>query len=236
MVGARVSMLAMAAPLESAGGSSKPRQSTQPEPKKPELAKETPNQILGLLHALLSIGALRPAIALLSKYPWMVDAFPELADLLLRILKHSISKLYDSIWPSGSDKSSFSKAKARFANTGLVSAPERRVHITLLAPTPPSTSTTTYLFFYPNWTERVPMCSTMEDIVDVIEPLMSFVGVHVSRDVNFLSKFLRIGRTHTNSIVSVSLRRPLSTHKHLFVFTLGSPRSNDQEADSLNRS
>ena len=192
----------MAAPLESSGGASKARQSPPNDQKRPEVPKETSNQISGLLHALLSIGALRPALALLTRYPWMVDAFPELADLLLRILKHSISKLYEATWSSGPDKSSFSKPKARFAHTGLVPAPERRVHITLVAPPPPGTSTTTYLFFYPNWTERIPMCSTMDDIVDVIEPLMSFAGVHISRDVNFLSKFLRIGRFHISSIVS----------------------------------
>ncbi|KAI0091900.1 transcription factor/nuclear export subunit protein 2-domain-containing protein [Irpex rosettiformis] len=213
IVSARVSMLAMAAPLESSGSSSRARQSTQAEQAKPNGPKEAPNQILGLLDALLSIGNLRPAIALLTKYPWMVDAFPELADLLLRILKHSISKLYETTWPSGPDKSSFSKAKARFANTGLVSAPERRVHITLMAPAPPSTSTTTYLFFYPNWTERIPMCSSTEDIVDVIEPLMSFVGIHISRDVNFLSKFLRIGRSHVSSITPVNpeTKKPIIT-------------------------
>ncbi|KAI0693806.1 transcription factor/nuclear export subunit protein 2-domain-containing protein [Cytidiella melzeri] len=213
IIGAKVSMLAMAAPLESSGTNVKPRQATPAEQKKPEATKETPNQTLGLLHALLSVGALRPAIALLSKYPWMVDAFPELADLLLRILKHSISRLYEAAVPSGPDKSSFGKARARFANAGVVPAPEKRAHITLMAPTPPSTSTSTFLFFYPQWVERVPMCSTLDDVVDVIEPLLNFVGVHVSRDVNFLAKFLRVGRGHLNSIILSSpvTKKPAGT-------------------------
>lgn len=202
LTGAKVSMLAMAAPLESAG-SSKPQQSTAADIKKSEV-KEVPNQRLGLLHALLSLGALRPAIALLSKFPWLVDAFPELADLLLRVLKHSIAGLYEATWPSGPDKSSFSRAKARFGTSGTVSAPERRPHITLSAPTPPSTNTTNFIFFYPGWTERIPVCSTLEDVVDIIEPLLNFVGVHVSRDVNFLAKFLRVGRSHLNSTVRPS--------------------------------
>lgn len=203
ITGAKVSMLAMAAPLESAGLSSKPRQSTPAEAKKQEM-KEIPNQKLGLLHALLSLGALRSAIALLSKFPWMIDAFPELADLLLRVLKHSIAGLYESTWPLGQDKSSFSKAKARFGTTGLVPAPERRAHITLSAPTPPSTNTTNYIFFFPQWIERIPVCSVLDDVIDVIEPLLNFVGVHVSRDVNFLAKFLRVGRNHLGSIVRLT--------------------------------
>jgi THO complex subunit 2 len=208
ITGAKVSVLAMAAPLESTG-SSKPRQSTPTEPEKPDTPKETPNQVLGLLHAMLSVGTLRPAIALLSKYPWLVDAFPELADLLLRILKHSISTLYEATCVTGHDKSSFSKAKARFTNTGVAAVPEKRVHITLAAPTPPCTSTTSYLFFYPQWTQRIPMCSTMDDVVDVIEPLLNFVGVHVSRDVNFIAKFSRVGRSHITSTVRLVFDSPL---------------------------
>lgn len=207
ITGAKVSMLAMAAPLESTGtSSSKPPQSTPAEAKKPEV-KEIPNQKLGLMHALLSLGALRPAIALLSKFPWMVDASPELADLLLRVLKHSIAGLYESTWPSGPDKSSFTKAKARFGTAGVLPASERRPHITLTAPTPPSTNTTNYIFFFPQWTERVPVCTAMDDVVDVIEPLLNFVGVHVSRDVNFLAKFLRVGRNHLNTTVRPILTR-----------------------------
>lgn len=203
IAGAKTSMLAMAAPLESVGstGSTLPRPSTPADLKKPESEGMT-NQKFGLLHALLSLGALRPAVALLSKFPWMVDAFPELADLLLRVLKHSISGLYDSTSTSGPDKSSFTRARARFATAGVVPAQDRRPQITLQAPTPPSTSSTNYVFFFPQWTERVPICSSADDVEDVVEPLLNFVGVHVSRDVNFFAKFLRVGRNHLSSTVS----------------------------------
>lgn len=200
ITGARTSALAMAAPLEAESSSHKSQQSTATENKKQE-EKKLVNQKAGLLHALLSLGALRPAVALLSKFPWMVDASPELADLLLRVLKYSITGLYESTWPSGPDKSSFSRPKARFATAGIVPAPERKTHITLSAPTPPSTNTTNFIFFFPRWTERIPICSTLDDVVDVVEPLLNFVGVHVSRDVNFLAKFLRIGRSHLSSTV-----------------------------------
>ena len=97
IAGAKVSQLAMAAPLESSGSSSSKARPAAPEPKKEEVVeKEAPNQKLGLLNALLSVGALRPAISILSKFSWMVDAYPELADLMLRVLKHSITPLFDS--------------------------------------------------------------------------------------------------------------------------------------------
>ncbi|EEB90990.1 hypothetical protein MPER_10727 [Moniliophthora perniciosa FA553] len=77
--------LAMAAPLESGGTNSKPKTPASTEQKKPAEPKDTPNQKAGLVGALLAVGALRPAIAILTKFKWLVDAHPELADLLIRV-------------------------------------------------------------------------------------------------------------------------------------------------------
>ena len=204
--GAKSSALAMAAPLESSGsyGSSKTRHATPAEAKKPEAKKEMPNQRLGLLHALLSVGALRPAIAMMSKWPWMVDAFPELSDLMIRILDHSISVLYESTVIFKKDTMvSFAKPKPRFGSSGLVPPPERKPHITLTAPTPPSTSAINFVFFFPEWTQFIPKCSTTDDLIDVVEPLMRFIGPQISRDHAFMTKFIRTGRPHINTIVSL---------------------------------
>lgn len=204
--GAKFSMLAMAAPLidSSLGsGSSRPRQATPSEAKKPEPEKEMPNQKLGILNALLALGALRPALALLSKYRWIVDASPDIADLLLRVARHSIAGLYDTVIASQRDqKANFCVAKPRFGTTGVAPAPERKPQLTLWAPTPPSTSSTDFVFFFPQWTERIPLCNGMDDLVSVLEPLLRFVGLHVSRDPTFLTKFLRIARHFVVTTVS----------------------------------
>ncbi|RDX55708.1 hypothetical protein OH76DRAFT_1461168 [Lentinus brumalis] len=205
IAGAKVSQLAMAAPLESGGSSSTKPRAPAPEPKKEEVVKEAPNQKLGILNALLSVGALRPAIAMLSKFPWMVDAYPEIADLMLRIVKHSMQPLYASL-PLGLDKlASFSKPRARYGAAGVVPAPGRRPQLTLLAPTPPSTSAIEFVFFFPDWVRRVPTCSTYDDLFDVLEPLMRFIGLHVSRDTIFLLKLLRLGRSHMALTVTTDL-------------------------------
>ncbi|KAI0375719.1 hypothetical protein BV20DRAFT_1059341 [Pilatotrama ljubarskyi] len=210
IAGAKVSQLAMAAPLESGGSSAPKARAAAPEPKKEE-PKEVPNQKLGLLNALLSVGALRPAIAILSKFPWMVDAYPEVADLVLRVLKHSIGPLYDTTVTSKDKTASFTKPRARYGAAGVVPAPERRPHLTLWAPTPPCTSTVDFVFFFPDWTRRVPVCVSYDDLIDVLEPLMRFIGLHVSRDPAFLTKFLRLGRQHMLSTASpsTSFRRSL---------------------------
>lgn len=195
IAGAKISQLAMAAPLESGTGT-KTRSSAAPEPTKASGLSKVPNQKVGLLNALLAVGALRPAVAILSKSPWVVDAFPEIADLMIRVLKHSVSSLYDSTINAKEKSHSFTQARARFGSTGVIPAPERRPHLTLWAPTPPSTSAVDFVFFFPDWVERVPVCSSLDDLVDVIEPLMHFVGLHVSRDPSYLTKFLRLGRVH----------------------------------------
>lgn len=194
----------MAAPLESSSsyGGSKTRNATPAEAKKPEAIKEMPNQRLGLLHALLSVGALRPAISIISKFPWMVDAFPELSDLMIRVLNYSINDIYESALTFKKDTmASFTKAKPRFGSSGLVPAAERKPHITLIAPKPPPTSAINFVFFFPEWTQYIPVCSTEDDLIDVLEPLMRFIGPQISRDHMFLTRFLRTGRPHITSIV-----------------------------------
>lgn len=201
---AKINQLAMAAPLEATSslGGHKPRPSTPVEPKK--LEKEMPNQKLGVLNALLALGALRPAYALMSKFPWIVDSSPDLADLVLRIMRHSIAPIYDATTGSRDALASFKIPKPRVGLTGMVPAPERKPQLTLCAPTPQCTNATDFIFFYPDWTQHIPLCRTMEDLADVIEPLMSFIGLHISRDPIFLSKFLRLGRLHLLTTVSGS--------------------------------
>jgi THO complex subunit 2 len=208
---AKVSQLALAAPLESSQSSSSRLAHPAPEAKKPPPPnptpeiKDPPNQKAGLLVALLSVGALRPALALLTKFRWLVDAYPEIADLLIRVMKHSIAMLYDHHLVTKPRNLSNVQPRARWGATGVVPAPVRKPMLTLYAPTPPGTSTADFVYFFPFWADRIPLCSTLDDLMDVIDPLMAFVGLHVSRDPVFLTKFARLGRLHITSTV----RRPV---------------------------
>ncbi|KAI0047273.1 hypothetical protein FA95DRAFT_1664524 [Auriscalpium vulgare] len=214
IAGAKVSQLAMAAPLESS--SPAPSKSRQPAPSEPKKAapvepKHVPNQKLGLLTALLSVGAVRPALSILTQFRWLIDAHPEVADLMLRILKHSISSLYDSTMVTKERTTAFTQPRARYGTAGIMQTPRRKPLLTLWAPAPPSTSTVDFVYFFPNWTDRIPQCSSLEDLEVIVEPLMAFVGLHVSRDPLFLTKFLRLGKTHLASqgTVDATTRRPV---------------------------
>jgi THO complex subunit 2 len=208
--GAKISQLAMAAPLEAVptSSSSKPRSSTPAEPKKAADTADSQPQKVGLLGALLTVGALRPAIAIMSKFPWVVDAYPEIADLMLRVMKHSLSPLYESTLVTKERNPSFTQPRARYGAGGVSISPQRKPQLTLWAPTPPSTHTTDFVFFFPDWASRVPLCSSLDDLVDVIEPLMRFIGLHISRDPLFVTKFTRLGRTHILSKVNTTKLTP----------------------------
>jgi THO complex subunit 2 len=206
IVGAKVSALALAAPLPSDNPLPPPPVKTKvavAEQKKTAEPKKVPNQKVGLLTALLAVGALKPAIAIMSKFPWLVDAHPEIADLMLRVLRLSISPLYDSLLVNKERNPSFSQPRARYGTTGVYYPSPRKPTLTLWAPTPPSTSTQDFVFFFPQWVERVPICSSLDDLVDVIEPLVAFIGIHISRDPLFLTKFLRLGRSHLQTKVDI---------------------------------
>lgn len=201
---AKLSQLALAAPLESTGSApSRSRSTASQEANKPSQPKELPNQKVGLLNALLAIGALRPAIAVMTKYPWIVDAYPEIADLMLRVLKHSIGPLYESLFAK--DKMpNCAVPRARYGSSGVIPAPEPKRVLTLWAPTPPRTSSIQFVFFFPEWVRRIPVCSSLDDLEDVAEPLLQFVGLHISREPAFITKLLRLARNHLATTVGFS--------------------------------
>ncbi|TCD67697.1 THO complex subunit 2 [Steccherinum ochraceum] len=207
--GAKISQLAMAAPLESASAPKSSRQAASTEQRRPpEAPSEGRNQKFGLVHALLSVGAIRPALAILTRHRWMVDAYPAIADLIIRVMKHSMSSLWESSQSSKASLASFSKPRARYGTSGVVPPPERRTYLTLTAPTPPSTHTTDFIYFFPPWSDSVPMCSSYTDLIDVLEPLMKFVGLHISRDPLFINKFVRLGRLHLNQSTELDTKKP----------------------------
>ncbi|KAF7301535.1 hypothetical protein MIND_00719000 [Mycena indigotica] len=172
-----------------------------PRPKKATETKQIVNQKAGLLSALLAVGALKPAVSLMSKFPWFIDAHPEIGDLMLRILNLSIGPLYDAHLAVKDRNRSFTQPRARYGTSSVVLPPPRKPMLTMWAPTPPCTSTHDFVFFFPQWRDRVPICSSLDDLVDVIEPMVAFVGVHLSRDSLFMTKLLRLGRFHVLSTI-----------------------------------
>ncbi|TRM68443.1 transcription factor/nuclear export subunit protein 2-domain-containing protein [Schizophyllum amplum] len=201
---AKNSLLAAAGPLESSG----PLQPTPAAPPRPAAKRLPPNQKAGLVNALLAIGAMRPAVYMLSRYNWLVDKYPELADLLIRAVHVAIADLNDSRRQAQladkdkpkSHKADFKQARPRYGTTGISPAPPRKPMLTLCAPTPPCTHNRDFVFFFPQWQDWVPKCKNTDDIRYVVEPLLRYIGVHLYRDSLLVAKLTRLGYQQLKSL------------------------------------
>ena len=192
-------LLAMAAPLESSAAPTKMK--STPSGTKSVEAKDPAAQKAMLTSALLAVGCVLPALALLSRFPWLIDVHREIADLLLRILKTSISPLFETTFNKGK-YDGYSQPRARYASAGVLTTPTRKPMLTLCAPPPPSTHTHDFVFFFPRWSDWIPICRSLSDIADIVEPIMRFIGIHISRDPLFMTKLLRLGKVQLMQSVS----------------------------------
>lgn len=152
--------------------------------------------------ALLSVGAVRQSVSIITQFPWMVAAYPDVADLYLRILRVSLQPLYENLYRPNSDfVRSNTTPRSRYGINGVILTPARKIAITLLAPVPPDTATTEFVFFYPNWCDTIPICAELSDIQDILMPLLKFIGVQISRDIGFITKLCRLGKIQLTASV-----------------------------------
>ncbi|KAG8883184.1 THO complex subunit 2 [Tulasnella sp. 332] len=165
--------------------------------------KDPPNQKLGLVRFLLSLGALRPAFSILSRFPWMVQAYPDVAGLVLRIMKVAIDPLTDSILstsPLMKFAESNGTARLRFLSRTQTSTYRGKPTLVTIAPLPVDSATQHNVFFYPGWPAFVPRCTSLDDLVDVLQPLMHLCGVQIHRDVEFVGRLSRLGKKALSQI------------------------------------
>ncbi|KAH8830615.1 transcription factor/nuclear export subunit protein 2-domain-containing protein [Flagelloscypha sp. PMI_526] len=192
--GNTMNKLAMAGALE--GSDSGRKDPGKTEAKISKRVEIVVYQKMELLDALLSIGALKPALSLLSLHPWIVDVRPSIGDLLLRILRWSIEPLYSSEHARDKEASSYPIPEMlqprAFYNGSKMVVTERKFYLTTIAPPPPHTKSAEFVWFYPQWTERIPVCRTFSDLRAIAEPLLHFIGVHLSRDVTTIHMYLRL--------------------------------------------
>ncbi|GAA5926046.1 Tho2p [Sporobolomyces koalae] len=159
--------------------------------------KELPNQKVGLLKALLIVGDMTHSMFILAQWPILVHAFPEVADLLNRLLAISIAPAYDSIsisrqHPQWAEEFSAPRSRTILDAKGdkKVLIPDVKRLITGQAfPNPRGVWT----FFFPSWTERTPKAGDAEEVLTVLEKtFMPFLGIFISRDFSLFTKICRI--------------------------------------------
>ncbi|PWN35879.1 uncharacterized protein FA14DRAFT_172477 [Meira miltonrushii] len=205
---AKGNALSMAAPLtadEGEGGALSDARDANGQKDANAVPHVMPNQVLGLLKALLAIGEIRHAFLILGKYPWLCGAFPEVSDLLCRLLNVMIEPIYSSVALSKQIDASLGyltvPQRYRFDNKKqeLIPLPFPRADVTSLAPEPLGTHLTDFVYFFPEWKEKLPRC-TDEQFLSEFVPYLRMLGPYLSRNLTLFQRICRIGKVAMRSI------------------------------------
>jgi THO complex subunit 2 len=203
---------------------------------------EPMDQKVQLLTCLLTIGAIPESLFILGKFPWLPEAYPELLDLIHRIIHHSIKDVYDMSRPNpdqdpecptkqvaDSDQSGVPKGQVR-----LVQTPVRKQ---LRWPFPDKFDTNegnSYRFYWDEWADNVPVCQTVDDVFTLCGTFLNYSGVCIGRDASLLSKFARIGaRSLATDSSQHNLDRWQDLLKRLLVPALSLTKSNTSVVNEI---
>lgn len=206
---------------------------TEDKPK--ETLPEPNDQKVQLLTNLLTIGALPESLFMLGRFPWLPEAYPEIYDLLHRILHHSINKVYEASQVAGIPSSDYPGKKIADADQG--NAPKGQVRRTEITPRKPlrwpfpdksdTNDGIVYRFYWDEWADNIPVCQTVDDIFVLCGTLLNLSGVNIGRDASLLAKFATIGtKSLSQDHSEANLGRWQDLLKRLLVPALSLTKSN----------
>ncbi|PYH99012.1 hypothetical protein BO71DRAFT_415916 [Aspergillus ellipticus CBS 707.79] len=175
--------------------------STGPKTEEDELPEPSDQKVM-LLKSLLVIGALPESLFVLSKFPWLMDAYPELPEFIHRIIHQCLSKVYGSLRPLSSteglreqkqilshDQSGVPKGQLRVSQ-----APPRRVLRWAQLDKEDTNDGTDYRFYWDDWTDNVPICQNVDDVFALCSSFLNLSGHKIGQDPTLLAKLARIGK------------------------------------------
>ena len=187
--------------------------------KEKEKPKDPVDQKIPLLRHLLAMGALPEAMFILGKYDWICGPEFEVADHIHRIIHFSIEDIYSACRPgqkaadrvagiakqvpesylttSPSAASAPSVPQISFlgGKTNLIERPKRKI-----TRTPGvfwsinKTDDVEFRFFWDDWSDGVPKCKAVKDVLLLCKTLLRFTGVRIGRDPGLMAKICRIGK------------------------------------------
>ncbi|PWZ01853.1 hypothetical protein BCV70DRAFT_150056, partial [Testicularia cyperi] len=196
---ARANALSMAAPLtddtDSSAGKSDAAKAAAQAP-----ARDLPNQVVGLLRAMLAIGDLRHSLFVLTRYPWLCAAYNEVADPFLRLLRVILEPAYREIALARTNvaisNASLAQPRLRWdpKHARVVPPGPRSLSITRRVPEPMPSANLQSIFFYPDWTTGLPLCRNVSDVQTIFVPLLKILGAGLARAPALLQKVCRLTR------------------------------------------
>ena len=209
---------------------------TTPAPvEEKEQLPEPSDQKVQLLKSLLCIGALPESLYILGRFPWLVDAFPDLPEHIHRILHHSLSKVYEPLQPlrdrpglrdqqklPDADQSGVPKGQVR-----LIDAPARKVLRWAQLDKDDTNEGMDYRFYWDDWADNVPVCQSVDDVFLLCGTLLNYTGVKIGQDPALLLKIARIGNhSLANDSSDANLARWTDLSKRLLVPALSLTKCN----------
>ncbi|KAE8149984.1 transcription factor/nuclear export subunit protein 2-domain-containing protein [Aspergillus avenaceus] len=163
---------------------------------------EPSDQKVMLLKSLLAIGAVPESLYILSKFPWLMDGYPELPEFIHRVLHQCISKVYASLRPLpsadelkeqkqilSSDQTGLPKGQIR-----LSQAPPRRVLRWAQLDKEDTNDGTDYRFYWDDWADNIPLCQSVDDVFALCSSFLNLSGHKIGQDASLLTKLARIGK------------------------------------------
>ena len=170
---------------------------TGEEAKKPELPEPVDQKAL-LLKSLLAIGSIPESLYILGRFPWLVEAYPDVLNYIHRILHHSLSKLYDEAKPFSGRKSLRASEEIVVEPTGISSGelktadmPKRRT-VRWAQLDKLDSGEVDYRYYWESWTDDVPVCQTIDDLFALCSTFLNLAGVRIGLDTTLFLKLVRI--------------------------------------------
>ncbi|KAK4921245.1 THO2 plays a role in transcriptional elongation [Elasticomyces elasticus] len=213
--------------------------------RKDEAAEEElpapPNQKIALLKALLALGAVPEAMYILGRFTWLVDVDPSLPPYLLRIIRHMLSSVSETVRPLANregladGKNQLEDTSAKPDGTLGFRTRDRKYPTKWLGLEEVSEKDgSRYRYYYTEWADNVPVCQTTDDVFQLCNTLIGFLGVKIGRDATILGTLLRLARRSLQEDTSDSNRsRWLEMMRRLLVPALSLTKHNVSLTDEV---
>ena len=158
--------------------------------------RDLPNQKVALLRSILASGDLKHALYIIGQFPFLVQVYPDIADLLSRLLSESIQPAYNAISVATQTAEyalDFKIARPSYSSTSKGPVKPSRPSLFISARAfPKLESGRIYIFFFAEWKDRLPKCEEWEEVLEVLEVLLPIIGMNVSSDFGLFTRICRI--------------------------------------------
>ncbi|KAJ5451360.1 hypothetical protein N7491_000542 [Penicillium cf. griseofulvum] len=179
----------------------KDQESDKGTPKTENELPDPSDQKVLLLKSLLAIGAIPESLFIISKFPWLMEAYPELPEFIHRILHHSLNKVYVQFRPlsstgdfPGAQYMVTSDQNSAKGQIGLTPPPARRVLRWAQLDKEDTNDGTDYRFYWDDWADNIPICQSIDDVFALCSSFLNLSGHKIGQDASLLAKLVRIGK------------------------------------------